>query len=61
MKRLIVMKGASQEEINLVKEALENKDLVIIGGELQVYAIKDDEIFEIVNDLKKIGKIEVEE
>ena len=61
MKRIIVMKNASKEEMEDIRIALENKDLVIVGGDIQVYVIKDNELFEVVNDLKKIGEIKFEE
>ena len=55
------MKGASQQDVDNLRKAIEEKELVIVGGELQVYAIKNDEIFEVTNDLKKVGKIEYDE
>ena len=61
MKRIIVMKNASKEEMEDIRIALENKDLVIVGGDIQVYVIKDNELFEVTNNLKLIGKIEFEE
>ena len=61
MKRIFLMPKAKEEELIMVREAIEKSELVVIGGELQVYVIEDNEIFEVVNNLKKIGKIEVEE
>ena len=55
------MKNASKEEMEDIRIALENKDLVIVGGDIQVYVIKDNELFEVTNNLKLIGKIEFEE
>ena len=61
MKRVFVIPGANKEELESFREAIENNELVIIGGELKVYVIRDNDLFEVVNDLKFVQKLEVEE
>ena len=62
MKKIIVVPSDwTEDKINNLKELIEKKEIIIIGGKINVYEIKDKEVFEVVNDLKKVGKIILKE
>ncbi len=60
-KKIIVWKGATDVELKQLREDIEKKEFTLVGGdkELEVYQIIDSEIFQVVNDIKKLGNIEV--
>lgn len=62
MKKIILVDTSwSKEDMEMLRKQMENNEVVIVGGELKVFAIKDNELFEVVNDLKFVKKLEVEE
>tara|TARA_R100000501_G_C2509376_1_gene41686 strand:+ start:291 stop:482 length:192 start_codon:yes stop_codon:yes gene_type:complete len=61
MKKVFVLPKGTQEEINKFKETLDKNEVVVFGGELKVYVVKDKEVFQVTNDLKKVGDINVKD
>lgn len=61
-KKIILLKGASDKEVNDLKSQIVKNEFTIIGGdrELEVYEIEEDSLYRIVPSKVYIQKLEIE-